>query len=71
MVVVAQSSWYYPEKPGPLHGIWTSATNILTSNDLDGLDPSFGTPTFRNLICKIYKADKRESEEGDLSGYSG
>jgi anaerobic selenocysteine-containing dehydrogenase len=70
-VVVAQSSWYYPEKPGPLHGIWTSSTNILTSNDLDGLDPAFGAPTFRNLLCKVYKADRKESEESDLSGYSG
>jgi anaerobic selenocysteine-containing dehydrogenase len=52
-IVVAQASWYYPEKPGPNHGVWDSNANILTSNELP-FDPAMGSTTFRALLCKVY-----------------
>jgi len=55
-VVVAQASWWYPEDPGPDHGIWKSNTNVLTRNE-PPYDPSMGSTTFRALLCKIYKVE--------------
>ncbi len=55
-IVVAQASWYYPEEPGPEHGLWKSNANILTSNDLP-FDPAMGSTTFRALLCKIYPVE--------------
>ena len=51
--VIAQSSWWYPEKRGPLHGVLESNTNVITSNEF--FDPATGAPNFRALLCKIYK----------------
>ncbi len=56
--VVAQASWWYPELPGPLHGILESSANVLTSNET--FDPATGAPNFRALLCKIYKAKEKE-----------
>jgi len=55
-VVVAQASWWYPEDPGPDHGIWKSSANVLTRND-PPFDPAMGSATFRALLCKIYKVE--------------
>jgi anaerobic selenocysteine-containing dehydrogenase len=54
-VVAAQSSWWYPEEPGPDHGLWKSNANVLTSND-PPYDPAMGSTTFRALLCRVYKA---------------
>ncbi len=61
-VVVAQSSWYYPEEPGPDHGLWKSNANVLTSNDLP-FDPSMGSTTFRALLCKVYRVEEANTSE--------
>jgi anaerobic selenocysteine-containing dehydrogenase len=53
-VVVAQASWWYPEEPGPDHGLWKSNANVLTRND-PPYDPAIGSTTFRALLCRIYK----------------
>ena len=53
-LVVAQASWWYPEEPGPDHGLWKSNANVLTSND-PLYDPAMGSTTFRALLCKVYK----------------
>jgi anaerobic selenocysteine-containing dehydrogenase len=55
-VVMAQASWWYPEEPGPDHGLWKSNVNVLTSND-PPYDPAMGSVTFRALLCKIYKVE--------------
>ena len=52
-IVVIQASWYYPEEPGPDHGVWKSNANVLTSNE-PPFDPAMGSPTFRALLCKVY-----------------
>jgi anaerobic selenocysteine-containing dehydrogenase len=52
--VVHAVRWWYPEKPGPDHGIWESNINVVT---LDyPYDPGIGSCTFRGLLCKISKA---------------
>jgi len=53
-VVMAQGSWWYPEKPEPDHGMWISNANVITSN-APPYDPALGCTTTRALLCKIYK----------------
>ena len=55
-LIVAQASWWYPEEPGPDHGLWKSNANILTNND-PPYDPAMGSTTFRALLCKVYKME--------------
>lgn len=55
-VVMAQASWWYPEEPGPDHGLWKSNVNVLTSND-PPYDPAIGSTTFRALLCRISKVE--------------
>jgi anaerobic selenocysteine-containing dehydrogenase len=55
-VVVVQASWWYPEEPGPDHGLWKSNANILTSSE-PPYDPAIGSTTFRALLCRIYKVE--------------
>jgi anaerobic selenocysteine-containing dehydrogenase len=56
-VVVAQASWWYPEKPGPDHGVWESNANMLTSNELP-CDPCIGSTTLRALMCNISRVEE-------------
>jgi anaerobic selenocysteine-containing dehydrogenase len=53
-VVMATANCFYPEDPGPLHGLLRSNPNVLTSND--HFDPMFGSPDLTALLCKVYKA---------------
>lgn len=55
-VVVAQASWWYPEDPGPEHGLWKSNTNVLTRNE-PPYDPAMGSTTLRALLCKLHKVE--------------
>ncbi len=59
-VVMATANCYYPEDPGPYHGLFKSNPNVLTSND--HYDPMFGSPDLTCLLCKAYPA-KSEDEE--------
>ncbi|MDH4208444.1 MAG: molybdopterin-dependent oxidoreductase [Anaerolineae bacterium] len=52
-VVMAQASWWYPEEPGPDHGLWKSNVNVLTSSN-PPFDPAMGSATFRALLCRVY-----------------
>jgi len=52
--VMATANCFYPEDPGPLHGLLKSNPNVLTSND--HCDPMFGSPDLTALLCKVYKA---------------
>ncbi len=55
-VVNVEAGWWFPEKPGPDHGIWESNANLLT-NDGPPYDPAFGTYQLRGLLCRIGKAE--------------
>lgn len=55
-VVVAQASWWYPEEPGPEHGLLNSYVNVLTAND-PPYDPAMGSTSFRSLPCRVYKVE--------------
>jgi len=56
--VVHAVRWWYPEKPGPDHGIWESSINVVT---LDSpYDPGIGSPTMRGLLCKIYRVEEEK-----------
>jgi anaerobic selenocysteine-containing dehydrogenase len=54
-VVMATANCFYPEDPGPLHGLLRSNPNVLTSND--HFDPMYGSPDLTALLCKVYKAE--------------
>ena len=55
-VVHIEHGWWFPEEPGPEHGIWNSNANILTNN-APPYDPAMGTYQLRALLCKLYKVD--------------
>jgi len=51
-VVSADHGWWLPEKKSDL-GWDQSNINILTDNDLDTCDPTFGATNLRVLLCEI------------------
>ncbi len=53
-VVNIEHGWWFPEKPGPDHGIFESNANVLTNNG-PPYDPAFGTYQLRGLLCNITK----------------
>jgi anaerobic selenocysteine-containing dehydrogenase len=55
-VVMAQASWWYPEEPGPDHGLWKSNVNVLTRSG-PPYDPAMSSVTFRALLCRVYKVE--------------
>jgi len=55
MVSIAHA-WWYPELPGPDHGVFESNANLLTDPFAAG-DPYTGTTELRGLLCKVYRAD--------------
>jgi anaerobic selenocysteine-containing dehydrogenase len=59
-VVMAQQSWWYPERNDE-EGLWESNVNVLTTSDLPA-DPAVGATTFRALLCKIYKVEEANDE---------
>jgi anaerobic selenocysteine-containing dehydrogenase len=54
-VVMATANCFYPEEPGPLHGLLKSNPNVLTSNN--HFDPMYGSPDLTALLCKVYRAE--------------
>jgi anaerobic selenocysteine-containing dehydrogenase len=53
-VVMATANCFYPEDPGPLHGLTRSNPNVLTSNN--HFDPMYGSPDLTALLCKVSRA---------------
>jgi anaerobic selenocysteine-containing dehydrogenase len=51
-VVHVEHGWWFPEEPGPEHGVWKSNANVLTRND-PPYDPAMGTYQLRGLLCRI------------------
>jgi len=59
-VVMATANCFYPESPGPLHGLLKSNPNVLTDNN--HCDPMYGSPDLTALLCKVYKAEDEKEE---------
>jgi len=59
-VISVEHGWWFPEKPGPDHGVWRANANLLTS-DGPPYDPAFGSCVFRGLPCRIAPAPDTES----------
>ena len=55
-VVGIPHGWWRPEEPGPLHGIYETCSNILTDDDPELCDLSFGSSPLKGLLCRVYKA---------------
>ena len=55
-VVAIPHGWWRPEEDGPLHGIFETCSNILTDDDPDQCDFSFGSSPLKGLLCRVYKA---------------
>ena len=51
-VVHVEHGWWFPEEPGPEHGVWKSNANVLTDNG-PPYDPAMGTYQLRALLCRI------------------
>jgi anaerobic selenocysteine-containing dehydrogenase len=73
-VIMATANCFYPEEPGPLHGLTISSPNMLTSNE--HFDPMYGSPDLTCLLCKIYKVEKKDMKDLPrgayrLQGYEG
>jgi len=73
-VVMATGNCFYPEEPGPLHGLLISSPNVLTSDE--HFDPMFGSPDLTCLLCKVYKVEKKDIKDLPqgayrLQGYEG
>jgi hypothetical protein len=51
-VVHAEHGWWFPEEPGPEHGVFASNVNVLTTHD-PPYDPAMGTYQLRALLCRV------------------
>jgi anaerobic selenocysteine-containing dehydrogenase len=58
-VVAIPHGWWYPEKPGPDHGAFESCANVLTDDNADLCDPTFGSSPLKGLLCRVYRASPR------------
>ena len=54
-VINVEHGWWYPEQPGPDHGVWISNANLLTDNQ-PPYDPAMGTYQLRALLCRVERA---------------
>ena len=59
-VVHVEHGWWFPEEPGPEHGVFRANANILTDDD-PPYDPAMGTYQLRALLCRIEKAEAPEA----------
>ncbi|HUT69291.1 MAG TPA: molybdopterin-dependent oxidoreductase [Desulfatiglandales bacterium] len=62
-LVSAQHAWWFPENKDPGHGWDESNINVLTEDDLEGMDPAMGASNLKTALCRIYPA----RQEGGLS----
>jgi anaerobic selenocysteine-containing dehydrogenase len=53
-VVHIEHGWWFPEEPGPEHGVWKSNANLLT-NSGPPYDPAMGTYQLRALLCRVHQ----------------
>ena len=52
-VIHARHGWWFPEKPGPDHGVWDSNINVVIPNDTP-FDPIIGSTPMKGSLCKVY-----------------
>ncbi len=57
-VVAVEHGWWFPELPGPEHGVFESNANLLT-NDGPPYDPAMGTYQLRALLCRVRPCNSR------------
>jgi anaerobic selenocysteine-containing dehydrogenase len=62
-LISAQHAWWFPENKEPDHGWEESNINILTEDDLYGMDPAMGASNLKTALCRIYP----EKTQGDPS----
>ena len=54
---IVSHGWWFPEQAGPDHGIFESCANVLTDDNADLCDPTFGSSPLKGLLCRVYKTD--------------
>ena len=55
-VVAAQHGWWFPEKPGPEHGLFESNINLILTDE-EACDPICGAVPIRGTLCRLCKVD--------------
>ena len=68
-VVMAQGNCFYPEEPGPFHGLFISNPNVLTDNNY--CDEAYGSPDLTALLVKVYKVEGKDLKEIKENLYTG
>jgi len=63
-VVHVEHGWWFPEEPGPEHGVWKSNANVLTRND-PPYDPAMGTYHLRGLLCRVARVNPEDLTAGE------
>lgn len=56
-VVAIPHGWWFPELPGPDHGVYEHCANVLTDDDPELCDPTFGSSPLKGLLCRVVKAE--------------
>ena len=56
-VVAAQHGWWFPEKPGPDHGLFESNINLILTDEVE-CDPICGAVPIRGTLCRLRKVDR-------------
>jgi thiosulfate reductase/polysulfide reductase chain A len=57
-VVTVPHGWWLPERPGPEHSVRDVCSNVLTDDDPEGCDVTFGGSPLKGLLCRVYRADE-------------
>lgn len=55
-VVAIPHGWWRPEEQGPLHGVPENCSNMLTDDNPELCDLSFGSSPLKGLLCRVSKA---------------
>lgn len=56
-VVTVPHGWWLPERPGPDHGVLEVCANVLTDDDPENCDPTFGGSPLKGMLCRVYPAE--------------
>jgi hypothetical protein len=55
-IVSVPHGWWLPERAGPEHGVMEVCANVLTDDDPEVCDPTFGGSPLKGLLCRVYKS---------------
>ena len=55
-VVAAQHGWWFPERPGPEHGVFDSNVDLIMSDEVE-CDPICGAVPVRGTLCRLLKVE--------------